>query len=288
MPSRSVNIIDALYGDEVRSSRRGRLLKWFLPRRMRAKVDARKHERRILSLYKERNKILTSGRIVIAIILCFIAALSITSIVYFNTLTRSEQDVFKEAAKIDSLLQRRRNISVNLARTVRDYAVHEEKIFHHVSNTRASLKKSDPSKTKKGGAGESKVAAPPGSTTPTESKATGKKPETGGAINEILAMLEGTSTGDIPLEKTPAGLMAVAESYPDLKLSDNFRRFMEALVDTEKEISDRRMTYSDVVNAYTTRLKTFPGKLFGVVYGFKPFPYFAADADSKRFSPVEY
>ena len=84
------------------------------------------------------------------------------------------------------------------------------------------------------------------------------------------------------------GLVAVAESYPDLKLSENFRQFMDALVETEKELSEARMQYSNVVNTYTTLLRTFPGNLFAVIYGFEPLPYFEAAAEAKAFRPVEY
>jgi len=285
MSSRAVNIINALYGREMRSWR-NRIRD--LPGRVRARVDARRRKMNILSLYRERNRILTRGRIIVAIVICLVAALFTASIVYFNTLTRLEQDVFKEQAKIDSLLQRRRNISINLARTVRDYAVHEQEIFHHVSDVRAATPQASRSGKGEGVDMESPLEEALKSEAPAGSPQSGKAPEVDPLFDEVLSMLEGSSSANVPFEKKLSGLVAVAESYPDLKLSDNFRRFMEALVETEKELSYRRMEYSDVVNTYTTQLKTYPGKLFAFMYGFEPVPYFVADTEAGVFRPVEY
>lgn len=284
MSSRPVNIINALYGRELRSWQ-NRIRD--LPDRMRNRIEARRRERSVIALYRERHRVLTRGRVVIGIIACCIIALVATSIVYYNKLTHLEQDVFKEEAKIASLLQRRRNISINLARTVRDYAVHEEAIFHHVSNMRASSSSMDPSRGGEGGGEEPPLDAASGAA-PAGPEAGGDAPGADAVFDEVLSMLEGSSGVDLPFDKKLSGLVAVAESYPDLKLSDNFRRFMEALIETEKEISDRRMTYSDVVNRYTTLLRTMPGRLFASMYGFEPVPYFVADTEAVGFSPVEY
>jgi hypothetical protein len=48
------------------------------------------------------------------------------------------------------------------------------------------------------------------------------------------------------------------------------------------------MQYSDVVNTFSTQMMTFPGNMFATLYGFEPFPYFMADTEAKRFSPVDY
>jgi LemA protein len=232
MSSRAVSIIKKLYGSELRPKKRRGLLSRLLRRK---RAPARDKRERMLELYRVRGKLLTRGRIVLLSCLGFLLLIFAISIYYYNKLTRYEQDVFKEKAKIDSLLQRRRNISINLARTVRDYAVHEQGIFEHVSDVRAASQGANGNK-------------------PTRIK----------------------------------GLMAIAERYPDLKLSDNFRHFMQALVDTEKELSDGRMHYSDVVNRYTTQMKTFPGNMFARIYGFQKLPYYEADGEAKRFRPVEY
>ncbi|MBW2277154.1 MAG: LemA family protein, partial [Deltaproteobacteria bacterium] len=109
-----------------------------------------------------------------------------------------------------------------------------------------------------------------------------------GILGQLAAMIDGTAAKGLPIDTKLSGVLALAEQYPDLKLSDNFRRFMDALVETEKALCDERMTYSEVVNSYTTKLKTFPGNLFAKIYGFELIPYFEADHDAQRFKPVDY
>ena len=244
---------------------------------------------------------ITRGRILVAAFVLMIIAAFTISIIYYNKLTRSEQDVLKEQAKIHTLLQRRHNISTNLARTVRDYAVHEQEIFNHVSNMRRSNLKQEqkeninPVAAQPAAPGEPN-AAPAGTSTelaPNAANAGGgpaaveNEKEDVGIIDNILSMLESNDI-KLPVNKELAGLLAVAENYPDLKLSENFQSFMLALVETEKAISDQRMTYSDVVNNYTTTLRTFPGRIFALIYGFDSFNYFEADEAAKKFKPVDY
>ena len=295
MSSRTINIIDALYGNEMRPSRRSRFFRWLFRRRVkRVRSQLRMREERVLALYRQRSEMLTKGRIAIFLGICLGFVFLIISVVYYNRLTSYEQDVFMEYAKIDSLLQRRRDISVNLARLVRDYAIHERSIFKHVSDIRAISIENDKTKPKvevdaligSNAQNTPSVTADTPNTTPKTPSADAAGDRT--VFDDILSILDGSSTGDVPLENKLARLMAVAESYPDLKLSENFRNFMEALVETEKELSERRMKYAEVVNVYTTQFRTFPGKVFAFVYRFKPVSYFTADEEARRFSPVEY
>jgi LemA protein len=250
MASRAVNIIRALYGKEIRPRRR----RGIIARLFRRNTGERQRKKKVLDLYRIRKKFLTRGRLAMFSVIGGLLLVFVISIYYYNKLTRYEQDVFKEGAKIESLLQRRRNISLNLAQTVRDYAEHERQVFKHVSDVRASSN------------GKQDAAA-------------GKKNQ---ALDEILKLLE--NDGAQGLSK----LLAVAERYPDLKLSENFKRFMDALIETEKELSDERMVYSEVVNKYTTQTRTFPGNLFSSVYGFDELPYYQADQEARQFRPVEY
>ena len=72
--------------------------------------------------------------------------------------------------------------------------------------------------------------------------------------------------GPFDLDGALAQITAVAERYPDLKLSENFRQFMEALITSEREIAERRMTYNTCVNALSTATGTFPGSVFAWLY----------------------
>jgi len=83
-------------------------------------------------------------------------------------------------------------------------------------------------------------------------------------------------------------MLAVAEQYPDLKLSDNFNTLMAALVEVEKDLADERIKFNDAVNIYTTNLIRFPLNAYAWIFGFKSRPYFEATADASRFNPIVY
>lgn len=58
-----------------------------------------------------------------------------------------------------------------------------------------------------------------------------------------------------------SGLFAVAESYPDLKASQNFGQLQEELASTENKISFARQAYNDAATRYNIRRETFPANL---------------------------
>lgn len=76
------------------------------------------------------------------------------------------------------------------------------------------------------------------------------------------------------------GLFAVAEAYPELKASENFRHLQEELVDTEDKISAARRYYNATVMAYNNAVQTFPSLAVAAPLGFREREFFeATDAD---------
>jgi uncharacterized membrane protein YgcG len=61
-------------------------------------------------------------------------------------------------------------------------------------------------------------------------------------------------------------LIAVAEQYPDLKASQNFRDLQFELAGTENRIAVERQRYNDAVRLYNTAVRQFPGS---IVAGYK-------------------
>ena len=72
------------------------------------------------------------------------------------------------------------------------------------------------------------------------------------------------------------GLFAVAEAYPELKASENFKQLQAELSDTEDKISYMRQSFNDTVMKYNTAIQTFPAVLIAGMMGFKERPSFAA------------
>jgi LemA protein len=83
-------------------------------------------------------------------------------------------------------------------------------------------------------------------------------------------------------------LMALAEQYPDLKLSSNFQSLMAALIEVEKDLATERIKLNDMVNTYTTNVAKFPCNMFAVLYGFPRSPYFEATEEAKAFKLITY
>ena len=64
-------------------------------------------------------------------------------------------------------------------------------------------------------------------------------------------------------------IFAVAEAYPDLKASDNFKELQAELTDTEDKIQASRRFYNGVVRDFNTKRTVFPTNIFANMLGFK-------------------
>ncbi len=69
-------------------------------------------------------------------------------------------------------------------------------------------------------------------------------------------------------------LFAVAEAYPDLKASDNFKELQAELVDTEDKIQASRRFYNGSARDLNTKIKVFPTSIFAGMLGFKTREFF--------------
>jgi len=67
----------------------------------------------------------------------------------------------------------------------------------------------------------------------------------------------------------PVGkLMALAEDYPDLKASENFKELQDELTDTENKIEMARRFYNGAVREMNVAVESFPGNLVAGLFGF--------------------
>lgn len=76
------------------------------------------------------------------------------------------------------------------------------------------------------------------------------------------------------LTDTLKSLFAVAESYPDLKASENFIKLQDELVDTEDKIQASRRFYNGSARDLNIKIKVFPNTLFVGALGFKEREFF--------------
>jgi LemA protein len=91
------------------------------------------------------------------------------------------------------------------------------------------------------------------------------------------------------MEGMLARLMVVAENYPDLKASENFRTLQAQLEGTENRISVERKRYNDAVRAFNTYQREVMGGFFTRRKGLtEPAVYFEAAPQAKEAPRVEF
>lgn len=83
-------------------------------------------------------------------------------------------------------------------------------------------------------------------------------------------------------------LFAVAEAYPALRASENFKELQQELSDTETKIAASRQFYNANVLDYNTKIKVFPNVLLAGPLGFKEEIFFEAEEESKKDVKVEF
>lgn len=87
---------------------------------------------------------------------------------------------------------------------------------------------------------------------------------------------------DNELSGTLKTIMAVSESYPELKANTNFLKLQEELQNTENKLSFSRQFYNDSATMYNTKLEVIPSNIVASVFHFEPAELFKVDSDEAR------
>ena len=90
------------------------------------------------------------------------------------------------------------------------------------------------------------------------------------------------------LTQTLKSLFAVAESYPDLKVNQNFLELQHELTDTETKIQAARQFYNTVVMGLNTQIEQFPSNLVARMFGIEPEKMFEMDTVEKTAPQVKF
>ena len=77
-------------------------------------------------------------------------------------------------------------------------------------------------------------------------------------------------------------LFAVAEAYPELRASENFRALQEELSDTEDKIAAARRYYNTTVRRYNTMLQSVPTNVVAGATGFTRREFYRIEDDADR------
>lgn len=89
------------------------------------------------------------------------------------------------------------------------------------------------------------------------------------------------------LNNTLNKLLAVAESYPDLKASEQFLNLQHNLVKIESQLQAARRIYNNDVTTYNTKIQTIPSNIIAGLFGFKPAELFQIEEYKKENINIE-
>ena len=172
-----------------------------------------------------------------------------------NSVPTAEEQVNAAWGNLQSEYQRRSDLIPNLVATVQGYARQERDVLIEVTEARAS-------------AGRVQLSA-----------ADLDDPEKVRAFNEAQSRI---SSAIIPLQR-------LQEAYPELKSNENFLTLQSQIEGTENQIRVGRRDYNEAVQAYNTRIRTFPDAIGAkIFYGAKPKVPFEAAAGSQNAPKVDF
>lgn len=90
------------------------------------------------------------------------------------------------------------------------------------------------------------------------------------------------------LQSSFSRLMAVAESYPDLKTTQQFKDFQTQIEGTENRINVARRDFNAAVQDYNLRVKRFPNNIFAGIFGYHEKPYYKSDPGSENAPEIHF
>jgi LemA protein len=88
--------------------------------------------------------------------------------------------------------------------------------------------------------------------------------------------------GENALTQSIKSMFAVAESYPELKASDNFLSLHKALVEVEDNIQYARRYYNGAVRNMNILVEQFPSNIVANMGGFKRMEFFEVELSTER------
>lgn len=100
--------------------------------------------------------------------------------------------------------------------------------------------------------------------------------------------LAGKAAANDALSGALKSLFAVAEAYPELKASENFKELQEELSDTETKVAASRQFYNTNVLDLNNSLEQFPSSLVGSWFNFTKEEFFKASEEEKKEVEVKF
>lgn len=193
------------------------------------------------------------GTLISIIVIAVLGMIAVWMISRYNAFVTMQENVENAWGQVENQYQRRADLVPNLVSTVKGYAAHEQATLVGVMEARA--------------------------------KATQMTIDPTNATAEQLAQYQ-AAQGE--LSQALGRLMAVAENYPNLKASENFRQLADQLEGTENRIAYARNLFNDCAKEFNAAIRRFPGNIVAAIFGFERKPYFEAEQGAEKAPTVEF
>lgn len=171
----------------------------------------------------------------------------------YNSVVKLDESVNKSLNNVNAEYQRRLDLVDNLVNTVKGAANFEKETLTQLTEARAS-------------AGSVKLTADQ------------LTPETMAKFQQAQQQMTGALSR----------LLVTVEAYPDLKATANFQKLQGQLEGIENDIRNARMSFNSSVNAYNTKVRSFPMNLLAGMFGFSKKEGFQADAGAEKAPKVNF
>ncbi len=109
-----------------------------------------------------------------------------------------------------------------------------------------------------------------------------------GAVGAAGAGVADRGQAELTLTGALGRMIALAEAYPDLKASENFRSLQRELANTEDKIAYARQFYNSAVQTLSNTIHSVPSNLVARLFGFTAPEYFQAAADERGSAQVRF
>lgn len=172
----------------------------------------------------------------------------------YNTLQVKDEAVTASWSEVQNQYQRRADLVPNLVNVVKGYATHEEKVLTEVTEARANV--------------------------------AGLKVDK--AVLEDPALFQKFQEAQSQMTGALSRLLAVTESYPDLKANEQFRDLQVQLEGTENRIAVARNRYITTVQDFNAYVRQFPQVMTAKVIGMDTKPNFSAEQSAQKAPTVSF
>ena len=189
---------------------------------------------------------LSAGTLGIGLVV-IIVLLLLWGVPTYNKFVSLDEKVTTKWSNVETVYQKRANLIPNLERTIKSYSKFEQETLTKVVEARSKATSINIDPTNMTEADMAKFQAAQGELT--------------GALSR---------------------LMAVVESYPNLKADQQYLNFQREYTAIENSIRSETVYFNDAAQDYNTTIKTFPNNILANFTNFKEKPYFKAAAGAEK------